>query len=51
MKKEAGKQNENTLWEINRMKAKIEQRKKTIELLQTYNQQDEKRLSSISSYR
>ena len=47
MTKRTGKQSENALWEINRMKAKITQRKRTIELLQAYNQQDEKRLGSI----
>ena len=51
MKKEPSKHIENTRWEINRMRAKITQRKRAIELLETYNHQDKKRLMSLSGYR
>jgi hypothetical protein len=50
MGKESYQQGENTVWEISRTVAKLSRRKKLIELLQEYNEQDEQRLIELASY-
>jgi hypothetical protein len=50
MKKKTCLQGENVIWEIKITKAKLAKRRKTIELLQAYNQQDVQRLIYLSSY-
>jgi hypothetical protein len=43
-------ESESVIWEMNKTMAKISQRKKLIELLQEYNQQDEQRMIELARY-
>ena len=49
--KKNGQQSEYYIWEINKTKANLSKRNKTIELLREYNKQDEERLVKLTSYR
>jgi hypothetical protein len=49
MKNEKDKQAEQTIWEINKMKAKLARQERAIRLLKLYNEQDRKRLSRLTN--
>jgi len=49
MKNENDQQDEHTIWEINKTKAKLARQRRAIELLKLYNEQDRKRLSRLTS--
>jgi hypothetical protein len=49
MKNESDQQAEQTIWEINKMKAKLARQERTIRLLKLYNEQDRKRLTRLTN--
>ena len=50
MIEENKQQSEHVIWEMNRTMSKLARRKKLIELLKKYNEQDEHRLNELASY-